>query len=156
MAYGGVVTPLVASEIFFYLNLKQIQPLMSSILLKHGLQGTGKRSKISHTRSKTGKRRRILNWFAQSTGICFSYIDLDLSNLDLDLLSKQFIYHWRIQAPLSVQFLSFSCSFWQNSWQIIDLYLKLGLAPPPVWEILGPPLDILFPNFDRGNQNKIG
>ena len=49
-----------------------------------------------------------------------------------------FIFHWRIQggvpgtcAPLSVQFLSFSCSFWQKSLSNTRFFPQTqGLAPP--------------------------
>ena len=45
------------------------------------------------------------------------------------------------RAPFSVQFLSFSCSFRQNSCQITGFCSKLrGWHPCPGWEILDPPL----------------
>ena len=42
--------------------------------------------------------------------------------------------------PPSVQFLSFSCSFRQKSWQIIGICPKLRGWRLPFWEILDPPL----------------
>ena len=51
--------------------------------------------------------------------------------------------HWLTQVtcthPLSVQFISLSCSFRQNSSQIIGFGAKSGVGAP-VWEILDPPL----------------
>ena len=52
--------------------------------------------------------------------------------------------HWWIQystrdVPLSVQFLSSSCSFWQISFQIMGWHIPCEFTAPPC-EILDPPL----------------